>query len=93
MNRTMMVCHATSLGRAIAIFCLLGLLGSSRAWAQEEVITDVRVLNSVRTDEETVRSIAGISIGDSLHSDTLDVARERLYNSGMFADVNVYWEP
>ena len=93
MNRTMMVCHATSLGRAIAIFCLLGLLGSSRAWAQEEVITDVRVLNSVRTEEETVRSIAGISIGDSLHSDTLDVARERLYNSGMFADVNVYWEP
>jgi outer membrane protein assembly factor BamA len=93
MIRTMMVCHAASLGRAIAIFCLLGLLGSSRALAQEEMITDVRVLNSVRTDEETVRSIAGLSIGDALHSDTLDIARERLHTSGMFADVNVYWEP
>ena len=78
------------LGHAIALLCLLW---SSRVLAQEEVITDVRVVNSVRTNEETVRSIAGISIGDGLHSDTLDIARERLYTSGMFADVNVYWEP
>src|SRR5450759_1045758 len=78
------------LGRAIALLCLLW---SSRALAQKEVITDVRVVNSVRTNEETVRYIAGISIGDGLHSDTLDIARERLYTSGMFADVNVYWEP
>ena len=68
-------------------------LASSRARAQEEVITDVRVQHAVRTNEETVRSIAGISIGDPLHSDTLDIARERLHTSGLFADVNVYWEP
>jgi outer membrane protein insertion porin family len=66
---------------------------TSEASAQEEVITDVRVLNAVRTTEETVRSIAGISIGETLYTDTLDVARERLKTSGMFADVNVYWEP
>jgi outer membrane protein assembly factor BamA len=78
------------LARALA---LLGLLASARVSAQEEIITDVRVLNAVRTDEETVRSIAGISIGDSLHTDTLDIARERLHTSGLFADVNVYWEP
>jgi outer membrane protein insertion porin family len=72
---------------------LAGLLGATRALAQEEVITDVRVLNAVRTDEETVRSIAGLSIGDTLHTDTLDIARERLYTAGIFADVNVYWEP
>ena len=78
------------LGRALALLCLLG---ATRALAQEEVITDVRVLNAVRTEEVTVRSIAGLSIGDTLHSDTLDIARERLHTSGMFADVNVYWEP
>jgi outer membrane protein assembly factor BamA len=85
-------CHrsAQARARAVALFCLLG---AGRALAQEEVITDVRVLNAVRTDEETVRSIAGISIGDTLHTDTLDIARERLYTAGIFADVNVYWEP
>jgi outer membrane protein assembly factor BamA len=75
------------------VFAVLGVLVSSRAQAQQEIITDVRVVNSVRTNEETVRSIAGVSIGDQLLSDTLDVARERLHTSGMFADVNVYWEP
>jgi len=77
-------------GCAIGILCLLV---SARAVAQEEEITDVKVVNATRTDEETVRSIAGISIGDTLHTDTLDIARERLNTSGLFAEVNVYWEP
>ena len=68
-------------------------LSATRAWAVGEIITDVRVLNAVRTDEETVRSIAGLSIGQTLGTDTLDVVRERLHTSGMFSDVNVYWEP
>ncbi len=79
-------------GHACA-FALLAIFASSYAQAQQEVITDVRVVNAVRTNEETVRSIAGLSIGDPLLPDTLDKARERLYTSGMFADVNVYWEP
>jgi len=79
-------------GLAYAI-AVLGVLVSSRAQAQQEMITDVRVVNAVRTNEETVRSIAGVSIGEQLRSDTLDIARERLHTSGMFADVNVYWEP
>jgi outer membrane protein assembly factor BamA len=66
---------------------------AAQAWAVDEVITDVRVHNAVRTDEETVRSIAGLSIGQLLQPDTLDIVRERLHSSGLFADVNVYWEP
>jgi outer membrane protein insertion porin family len=69
------------------------LLGASSALAQQEVITDVKVRGAVRTDEETVRSIAGIDIGDFLESDTLDIARERLHTAGLFADINVFWEP
>lgn len=79
------------LARAAAL--VLVLLGSSAALAQEETITDVKVRGAVRTDEETVRSIAGISIGASLRSNTLDIARERLHTAGLFADINVYWEP
>src|SRR5512134_153897 len=71
---------------------LLLLLGSASALAQEEVITDVKVRGATRTDEETVRSIAGVSIGDTLGPSTLDIARERLHTAGLFASVNVYWE-
>jgi outer membrane protein assembly factor BamA len=63
------------------------------AWAFGEPITDVRILDNQRTEESTVRSIAGINIGDTLQSDTLDLVREHLNTSGLFADVNVWWEP
>jgi outer membrane protein assembly factor BamA len=78
------------LPRIIVLICVLV---ATPARAQEEVITDIQVKGAVRTEEQTVRSIAGLKIGDSLHSDTLDTARERLHTSGMFADINVYWEP
>jgi outer membrane protein assembly factor BamA len=68
-------------------------LSTTRAWAVGEPITDVRIRGAIRTNEETVRSIAGVSIGDNLQTDTLDVVRERLHTSGLFSDVNVYWEP
>ncbi len=76
-----------------SLFALAVLLLAARAWAVGEVITDVRVQNAVRTDEETVRSIAGVSIGEILQVDTLDAVRERLHTAGLFSDVNVYWEP
>jgi outer membrane protein insertion porin family len=58
-----------------------------------EPITDIRVLDNRRTGESTVLSIAGLSIGDIFDEGTLDVVRERLNSSGLFADVNVWWEP
>ena len=63
------------------------------ALAVGESITDVRILDNQRTEETTVRSIAGVAIGDTLEGDTLDVVRERLNTTGLFADVNVWWEP
>ena len=56
------------------------------------MITDVRVLNNQRTQEDTVRSLAGVQIGDMLETDTLDKVRERINTSGLFADTNVWWE-
>ena len=83
-------------GLRIPIACLVGLgfaLAAAPAFAVGEEITDVRVLGNQRTDESTIRSIAGISIGDTLEADTLDMVRERLNTRGLFSDVNVWWEP
>lgn len=68
-------------------------LAPAPVFAIGEEITDVRILDNQRTEETTVRSIAGVNIGDTLESDTLDVVRERLNTTGLFADVNVWWEP
>ena len=67
-------------------------LTAGRAWAVGETITDVRILGNQRTEQDTVRSIAGVKIGQTLELDTLELARERLNSAGLFADVNVWWE-
>lgn len=78
----------------VAPFVAVGLAAaSSVAWAVGEEITDIRVLGNTRTDEATIRSIAGLSIGDTLETDTLDTVRERLNTTGLFEDVNVWWQP
>jgi outer membrane protein insertion porin family len=81
--------------RATLIACAIGLgavLSASPARAIGEEVTDVRIMGNSRTDESTVRSVAGVSIGDTLEADTLDTVRERLNTTGLFADVNVWWE-
>jgi outer membrane protein insertion porin family len=82
--------------RAASITSVVGLaltLSAQPAFAVGEEITDVRVLGNVRTNEATVRDIAGVSVGSTLEMDTLDTVRERLNTVGLFADVNVWWEP
>lgn len=76
----------------VVVALAVGLLAPSRAWAVGESITDVRILGNSRTEEDTVRSIAGVKIGQTLELDTLETARERLHTAGLFADVNVWWE-
>ncbi|HET6150738.1 MAG TPA: BamA/TamA family outer membrane protein [Polyangia bacterium] len=68
------------------------LLAPTETWAAGETITDVRILDNQRTDESTVRSLVGVSIGDTMEQDTLDRVRERLNTAGLFSDVNVWWE-
>jgi outer membrane protein assembly factor BamA len=87
---------AGSAARAFSLALAVGLavaFAPASALAFGEEITDIRVLGNQRTDESTIRSIAGISIGDTLEADTLDMVRERLHTRGLFADVNVWWEP
>ncbi len=77
---------------AVVVGLAVGLAPAS-VFAIGEEITDVRILDNQRTEESTVRSIAGVNIGDTLESDTLDTVRERLNTTGLFSDVNVWWEP
>lgn len=80
-----------------SLACLAGaailLVAPRVGHAIGEVIRDIRVLDNARTEEETVRSIAGISIGDTMDVHTLEEVRERLNTSGLFADVDVFWKP
>jgi outer membrane protein insertion porin family len=85
--------RARSLGLALAIMVAGLVVAPSRALAIGETIVDVRILDNQRTEESTVRSIAGLSNGEILEADTLDKVRERLNTTGLFADVNVWWEP
>ena len=81
-------------GTVLAALIVIGIATSPRqAFAVGEQITDVHVLDNQRTEESTVLSISGIAIGDTLEADTLDMVRERLNTTGLFADVNVWWEP
>jgi outer membrane protein insertion porin family len=82
---------ATAIG--LAMLATTFIVAPGRALAIGETITDVRVLDNQRTEESTVLSIAGLSNGELLEADTLDKVRERLNTSGLFADVNVWWEP
>jgi outer membrane protein assembly factor BamA len=87
--------RASSVCGAIALVGItLGLLlVPATARAIGETITDIRVMDNQRTEESTVRSIAGVSQGEVLEIDTLDKVRERLNTAGLFSDVNVWWEP
>jgi len=84
---------ATRVASLAALIAAGLVLAPRSAHAVGEEITDVRILDNQRTEESTVRSIAGVTIGDTLQADTLDVVRERLNTTGLFADVNVWWEP
>jgi outer membrane protein insertion porin family len=76
--------------------CLVGaalvVAAPRAAYSIGEVIRDIRVADNSRTDDETIRSLAGVNIGDTMEVETLEAVRERLNTSGLFAEVNVYWE-
>lgn len=81
--------------RCLASFAVVITIiaAAARSWAVGELIRDVRIEGAVRTNEDTIRALAGVNIGDMLEADTLDRVRERLNTSGLFSDVNVFWEP
>lgn len=66
-----------------------GLAGAAAA----ETIVDIRVDGNSKTTDETVRLIAGVERGDEMTPDVADRVQRDLVSSGLFRDVQIYWEP
>ncbi len=76
----------------LAVLVGLGVAfaGASPAWAER--IADIRIDGNTKTTDRTVGLIAGISRGDDLSPAVADRIRRDLVSSGLFRDVEVYWE-
>ncbi len=61
--------------------------------AAAERIVDIRVDGNTKTTDDTVRLIANIDKGDNLTPDRAEQVRQDLVTSGLFKEVQVYWEP
>ena len=73
----------------LALVLLAGL--SARASADE--IRDIVVEGNSKTTTDTVELIAHIDVGDDWTPEMADVVKTRLVTSGLFSDVDVFWDP
>ncbi len=69
------------------------LLGLASGTAAAERVVEIRVDGNTKTTDETVRLIADLDVGDDLTPDVADRVTRDLVSSGLFRDVQVYWEP
>ncbi len=67
-----------------------GLWGGTAA---AERIVDIRVDGNSKTTDATVKLIADVDTGDELSPDVAERVRADLVTSGLFKEVQVYWEP
>ena len=76
--------------RVVLVACVLALgAGIARA----ESIGDVVVEGNSKTQKATVLLIARVAEGDPFTVDMVDQIRQRLVTSGLFSEVEVFWEP
>src|SRR5689334_2927830 len=61
--------------------------------AAADKVVDIRVDGNTKTTDDTVILIAGIEKGDDLSPDRAEQVRRDLVTSGLFKEVQVYWEP
>jgi outer membrane protein insertion porin family len=73
----------------LAIALLAGLAGR----AQADEIREIVVEDNKKTTADTVELIAKIEVGDDWKPEMSEVVKARLVSSGLFKDVEVFWEP
>ena len=80
---------------------MLAIPGPECAWAaaeqlaqvqQGDTIKEIRIEGSERIEPETVRSYLTVSPGDEFDNDKLDKSLKSLFQTGLFADVNLQRE-
>jgi outer membrane protein assembly factor BamA len=72
----------------VTLTILLGLASMARA----EAIADIVVGDNTKTRSETVILIAKIDVGDDWTTEMGDQIKRRLVSSGLFKDVEVFWD-
>jgi outer membrane protein assembly factor BamA len=63
--------------------------------AAEEIgqrIVEIKIVDNSKTDAVTIEYIADVRVGQPLSAELVDGAKVRLLSSGLFKDVNIYWE-
>jgi outer membrane protein assembly factor BamA len=73
----------------LATICVL----AAARVASAGVIQEIRVEENAKTTPETVALIAKVAIGDEWLPEMAQEIRDRLVTSGLFKDVEVYWDP
>ncbi len=78
-------------GQTFATMDVPGLANDPREGIGLPILA-VRVINNTKTDSVTVEYLAGIKLGVPLTDQMVGEFRQRLLNSELFKEVNVYWE-
>ena len=71
----------------------LVLIGGFATDLYADEIKDIIVEGNTKTTTDTVELIAHIDTGDDWQPDMVDVVKTRLVSSGLFSDVEVFFEP
>ena len=82
-------CHTISVRAALVSFAI-ALAGVRVATA--DTIRDIVVEGNTKTTVDTVELIAKIEVGDDWTADMLDRIKADLVSSGLFKDVDGFWE-
>ena len=82
-------CHTRGVRPAFVSFAIV--LAAAGA-ASAETIRDIVIEGNTKTTNDTVELIAKIEVGDDWSSDMLDRIKLDLVSSGLFREVDAFWE-
>jgi outer membrane protein assembly factor BamA len=71
----------------------LAILATLAMRARADEIKEIVVDDNKKTTSDTVQLIAHIDVGDDWTPEMVDVVKTRLVSSGLFKDVDVFWDP
>lgn len=72
---------------------VLGVLALTAGQAVADTIQEIVVEDNEKTTADTVELIAKVDVGDPWTPDMVDLIKTRLVSSGLFKDVEVFYEP
>jgi len=76
-----------------AIAALMLIVSAATIWARDTRITTISIEGLQRTRERTVLDILPVSVGDEISDTSIELIRNELIDSGIFAEVEVRVDP